>query len=175
MPRRAGGVGGHHRLHAQAADEAPALREGLGMALDAFDAVERRPRHREEMVLHRLEVLGDDVQIRLRQQMMDVRDPTAQRVVDRDHRERDVAARRGGEGVLEARIRRRLHLRVCLLAGKVAVRAWLSLESDSSGVRHCRAVDMSLGAAKCIGCGHAPVADRRDPAGACGSPPWPVG
>ena len=85
VPCRARGVGGRHRLRAELADEATALRVGLDMALDVPDAVERRARHREELVLHRLEVLGHDVQVRLRQQVVDVRDPAPEGVLDRDH------------------------------------------------------------------------------------------
>ena len=138
MPHRAGGIGGHDRLRAEVADEPAALRKGLDVALDNLDALESRTPHREQLMVYRLEVLADDVQTRLRQQVMDVRDPAAQGVLERDHRKRCLAVFRGREGVLEARVGHGLHRRVRLLAGEVAVRSRLPLESDSSSIRHQR-------------------------------------
>src|SRR6476619_3458654 len=61
---------------------------------------------------------------------MDVGDPACDRVLDRDHGEKRVAAFYRGKRVLEGGAGKRLHLRKSVAAGKVRVGAWLALIGD---------------------------------------------
>ena len=80
-------------------------------------------------------MLGDDVQRRVRQEVVDVGDPAGDRVVDRDHRQVGVAALDGGEDVLERRARHGLPVGVVLQADLVGVGARLALVGDASRCR----------------------------------------
>ena len=91
LARRARGVGGDDRLDAELADDLAALAERMDVALDRLDVVELGAFDAEQLVLHRHEMLGDDVQLRIRHQMMDVGDAAGDRVLDRDHAEVGVA------------------------------------------------------------------------------------
>ena len=101
----AGGVGAHDRLEPVRAQEVAALRQGVDMAAHGADAVETRAGQGQQMVVHPLEMLADDIQARIGHQMVDVGDPSGDRVLDRDHREprRPVAHR--SERILESRRR----------------------------------------------------------------------
>ena len=85
----------------------------------------------EQLVLHRHEMLGDDVQLRIRHQMMDVGDAAGDRVLDRDHAEIGVARAQRRERVLEGGAGHRLGVRIGLADGEVRIRARLALEYDS--------------------------------------------
>ncbi len=64
-------------------------------------AVERRAGQRQQMVVHPLEMLADDVEAGIGHQVMDVGDPAGDRVLDRDHREPRHAVANRREGILE--------------------------------------------------------------------------
>ena len=92
LARRARGVGGDDRLDAELADDLAALAERMDVAFHRLDVLERRALHRQQLVAHRHEMLGDDVQAGMRHQMMDVGDAAGDRVLDRDHGEPAFAA-----------------------------------------------------------------------------------
>ena len=56
-----------------------------------LSVVERRALRRQQLVVHRQEMLADDVQARVRHQMMDVGDAAGDRILDRDHAELGLA------------------------------------------------------------------------------------
>ena len=78
LPGRACGVGMNLRLQAQFADELAALTQRMDVAVDGLEVRKRRPRHPQQVVIHALEVLGDDEQARRRQQVMNVGHPACQ-------------------------------------------------------------------------------------------------
>ena len=100
------------------------------MAAHGADAVERRAGQGQQMVVHPLEMLADDVEARIGHQMVDVGDPSGDRVLDRDHREprRAVAHRR--EGVLERGAGQARHLRKNPAAGQVGIGSRRALKGD---------------------------------------------
>jgi len=63
-------------------------------------------------------VLADDVQVGVRQQVVDVGDAAGDRVLDRDHAELGLARRYRGKRVLEGRAGQRLVARIDLGAGE---------------------------------------------------------
>jgi len=106
------------------------LAERHDVALDRLEPLERRALGRHQLIADRQERLGDDVKARGRHQVMDIRHPAGDRVLDRDHAEIGVPARDRREGVLESRARHRLVARIGLVAGDVRVRPGLALEHD---------------------------------------------
>src|SRR3546814_5675031 len=69
----AGGIGVNHRLQALAPRVEAALRERLHVTVHRLDLVAPRSLGRQELVLHLLEMLANDMQAGVRQQVMDVR------------------------------------------------------------------------------------------------------
>ena len=57
--------------------------------------------HREQVMVHPLEVLADDLEAGMRHQVMDVGDPAGDRVLDRDHRPLGLAVAHRRERLLE--------------------------------------------------------------------------
>ena len=101
--RRARGVGGDDGLM-------PSLRITLRHWPSAWTwlstvlmPVERRALRRQQLVPHRQEILGHDVQAGVRHQVMDVGDAAGDRILDRDHAELGLAGRDRREGILEGR------------------------------------------------------------------------
>ena len=97
-----------------------------------FTVLRRGARRGHELVAHAQEVLADDVEIGVRQQVMDVGDAAGDRVLDRDH---GVAARRptSPPRARPRRWRRRRPRRSGkgLAAGEVRVGAGLALVGDA--------------------------------------------
>src|ERR1043166_3296479 len=79
---------------------------------------------------HGQEILGDDVQVRGRHQVMDVGDAPGDRIFDRDHAELRLAGGDRRERILEGRAGDRLVARISGTAGDVRVRPPLALEHD---------------------------------------------
>ena len=134
--RGAGGVAGDDRLHAELADDLAALAERMDVAFHGLDRLQCRAARRHQLVLHRQEIFGDDVQARFRHQVMDVGDAAGDRIVDRDHGERGAAGAHRRERVLEGRARQRLVAAIGLHAGDVRIGARLTLERDFFACRH---------------------------------------
>ncbi len=101
--RRAGRVRVDDGREAKRAERVAALRERVHMAVDRAEVADLRALHAEKLVVHPQEMLADDMQAGIRQQVMDVRHPTGDRVLDRDHGEPRLALVHGGEHVLEGR------------------------------------------------------------------------
>src|SRR5262249_10977761 len=97
---------------------------------DRLDRVQLGAFGRDELMLNRQKPFGDDVQLRRRHQVMNIRHTPGERVVDRNHGERRTAAAHRGEGVLERGARQRLVIRIGLLAGNMRIRARLALKGD---------------------------------------------
>ncbi len=130
VPGRTGGVRGVHDVDFELADQAPALRKRLGMTLDCFEPLERRPLGCQQAVLHRLEVLVDDIQARLGEKVVYVGNPAAEGILDGNHGERGSAVGDTGKGVLEALAGHRLEVRVRFDAGEMRIGSRLALECD---------------------------------------------
>jgi hypothetical protein len=126
----AGGVDRDDRGQPVLALEVAGLPERVDMAAHDLDRSERRARQRQQMMVHRLEMLADDEEARIRHQMMDVGDPSGDRVLDRDHAERRLALAHRGERVLELRAGQRFHLRKRMPAGEVGIGAGRALEGE---------------------------------------------
>ena len=89
------------------------------MAAHGLQIGKRRALHRHQLVIHPLELLGDDVETGFRHQVMDVGDAPGDRVLDRHHGQRRLALAHRGEHVLEALAGQRLHLGIGGAAGEV--------------------------------------------------------
>ena len=72
--------------------------------------VERRAGQGQQMMVHPLEMLADDVEPRIRHQVMDVGDAAGDRVLDRHHGQRRPIFAHRGEGVLELGARQGRHV-----------------------------------------------------------------
>ena len=103
------------------------------MAFDRLDVGKRCPLGSEQLVPHRHEMLGDDVQPGVRQKMVNVGDAAGDRIFDRDHAERDFARADRCEGVLEGRARHRFVIRIHVVGGEMGIRSRLALEHDLFG------------------------------------------
>ena len=130
LARRAGGIGGDHRLDPELADDLATLAQRMDVTLDGLDAVERCAPGRHQLVAHRHEVLGHDVQAGMRHQVMNVGDPAGHRVLDRDHAERGMAGADSRECVLEGGAGHRLVLGIYFARGEMRVGPGLSLKHD---------------------------------------------
>ena len=79
-------------------------------------------------------MLADDVEARFRQQVMNIGHPPAERILDRDHRQRGLAlALDRRKGILEGGAGKRRHVRKRLLARNVRVGAGNTLIGDGRG------------------------------------------
>ena len=131
LARGAGGVAGDDRRQAELADHLAALAERVHVAVHGPDRVEGGAGDGQQRELDAQEVLGDDVEVGVGQEVVDVGDPAGDRVVDRDHRQVGLAALHGREDVLERRAGERLVVGVVLAADQVGVRARLALVGDA--------------------------------------------
>src|SRR6478672_9400598 len=111
----------------------------MHMARHRLQLVEPRAGHPEQLVMDPEEVLADDVEVRRRHQVVDVGDPSGNRILDRDHREMRRPRRDRGKGILEGPARQRLVIGKGLLAGNVRIGPRLPLESDLQLLRHATA------------------------------------
>jgi len=118
------------RLQAKLADDIAALAEGVNVAVDVGDLAELRAFEAHELEVDRQEVLTDDVEARLRQQMVDVGHASGERVLDRNHGVARLARLNGGNGVLEGRAGQGLEAWEDLVAGEMRIGARLALVRD---------------------------------------------
>ena len=102
----------------------------MNVAVHSLKPVDRGPVRSEQLVLHALEMLGDDEQAGFRQQVMDVGDPARQRVLNRNHRPSAAAGRGGLEHVLEGLARKRHKVGIGLAAGEMGIGTGDALEGD---------------------------------------------
>ena len=96
------------------------------------ELLDPRARQRQQVVVHPLIVLADDVQAGIRQQVVDVGDAAGDRVLDRDHRQPGVAVADGRERVLERPAGQRRQLRPGRAAGQIGVGAERALKRDDA-------------------------------------------
>ena len=71
-----------------------------------------------------------DMQIRIRQQVVDIGDPARDRIFDRYHRQFGRAVVHSLKHVFKTRARQRLHLGIRSSAGHVRIGTWEALEGD---------------------------------------------
>ena len=131
LARGAGGIGGGNGRETEFADHLPALAERHGVAAHGFDRFDIGVGMAEQLVLDFQKMLADDVEPGFGQQVMDVRHPARQRILDRNHAERRLAAGNRGKGVLERGTGQRLHVRKHLDAGDMRVGTGLALIGDN--------------------------------------------
>ena len=92
----------------------------------------------EQLMADGEEVLADDVEAGLGQEVMDVRDASMQRILDRDDAEIGLAAANGVDRVLEGRARNIFDARQRLARGEIGIGAGLALEGDGLCARNQR-------------------------------------
>src|SRR4029079_19253720 len=117
-------------LESQLADNIAALTKCHHMALYCLDGLQARAFGRPELIANGETPFGDDVQARGRHQMMDVRDSSRDRILDRNHAEIDVAGNKCSEAVLESRAGHRLVNWIGFATGKMRICSRLSLKDD---------------------------------------------
>ena len=128
-PRR---VVGRDRFDAvEAAQEPRALRQRLRMRQDPPDFLEPHARQREQLVHDRHLDFADDRELALDEQVVVAVNRAADRVLDRDDAEADVAGVDGVEHLVEGRVRARLGGGQQAQHGRFAECAGLSLIRDS--------------------------------------------
>src|SRR4029079_14214076 len=87
MPRSAGGISFGDGLQLQRLDDFAAMADGHGMAVHRLQLTEFGAGKRQELLPDALEMLADDIELRIRQKMMDVGNAAGDRILDWDHGE----------------------------------------------------------------------------------------
>jgi len=111
----------------KASPEKLALLAAVAIAAEALQRVD------DELLPDALEMLADDIELRIRQKMMDVGNAAGDRILDWDHGELRRTSLHRGKRVLEGRAWQRRHVRVGVATGQMRVGAWLALEGDFVG------------------------------------------
>ncbi len=120
------------------------------MAAHRLDRFERRALAGHELVVHRPEILPDDMELRGREQMMIVRDSPGDRIIDRNHGVFRLALLDRREGVLEGPAGQGVHIGEGMQTGAVRIGPRLSLKRDEAvGGRLFSALSL------CFPCRHA--------------------
>ncbi len=130
MARGARRIGLDHGRELQGGDGLAALTERHDVAVHGLEALHPGARQRQQLVAHPLEMLGDDIEARVRQQMVDVGDASRHRILDGDHGELRLAGLHRGKRILEGGARHRLHGGIGVAGGQMRVGAGLALEGD---------------------------------------------
>ena len=130
LARRARGVGMDQRRDAVLLQEVAALRQGLDVALGGLDVLQRRAGQGHQAMLDPLEMLAHDLELRVRQQAVQVGDPAGDRVLDRDDGQFRLARLDRAHGGVEGRTRQGRHGGKGGMAGHVGIRPRLTLEGD---------------------------------------------
>ena len=131
MARGACRIGLGHRLQFQRADRLAALAERHDVAVHRLKLGKLDAGKGQQLVTHPLEMLGDDMEARMRQEVMDVGDAPGHGILDGNHGELGLAILNGGERVLEGGTGKRLHAGIGVAGGKVRIGARLALKGDS--------------------------------------------
>ena len=84
--RRARGVDVFDRFQPQFLNQLAALVERMNMAVDVGQVGYLSTGDAQQMMVHPLKMLGDDVKAGIRQQVMNVGDPPGDGILNRDHR-----------------------------------------------------------------------------------------
>ena len=87
-------------------------------------------RQRQEVMVHPLEMLTNDVKARIRHQMVNIGDAACNRILDRDHRQRGPPLAHRGKGAVELAAWQGRHLGEDATARKIRIRPESSQESD---------------------------------------------
>ena len=115
------------------ADQAPALAQGVDVAVDLGGAFDGAAGDAQQVEVDGQEELAHDLQAGLGEQDVDVRHPAGDRVLDRDHGQIGLTAGHQLEGVLEAGARNAFQLGEHLLARDIGVGAGLTLVRNLLG------------------------------------------
>ncbi len=133
MPRGTGGIGPGHALDTVQLEELAALAQQHRVAHRRGDLAQPRTGNAQQVDMHPHKGFIDDMQARLRQQVVVVGHPAKGCVFHRQHRQRGLALMDGGDHILEGAAGQRLHLRAGIDAGLVRIGARLSLKGDALG------------------------------------------
>lgn len=87
-------------------------------------------RQRQEVMVHPLEMLANDVKAGIRHQMVNIGNAASHRILDRDHRQGGPPLAHRSKGVLELIARQGCHLGKDMPASEVRISAEGSLEGD---------------------------------------------
>ena len=110
--------------------EGATLAQRMDMAAHRFDVGELGARNRQQVMLHPLEMLADDMQPRIGHQVVDVGHPPRHRVLDRNQAQPGAAFLHGGKGVLEGRAGQGLEVGEGDRAGQMRIGTGLALKGD---------------------------------------------
>ena len=80
------------------------------MAVNRLQALQRGALDGQQAVVHPLEMLTNDVEVGIRQQMVDIRDPAGDGILDRHHRQFGCTLLHRLEHILEAGAWQRFHI-----------------------------------------------------------------
>src|SRR5579883_3450208 len=130
LARGACRIGMDQRLDAVLLQEVAALRQRLDMALGGLDALQAHARQRDQAMLDPLEVLGDDLELGVRQEAVQVGDPARDRILDWDDGKLRLAGLDRAHGGIEGWAGQRGHVGKGRVAGHVRVGARLALVGD---------------------------------------------
>jgi hypothetical protein len=130
LGRGAGRIGVDDGLQTLGTNEQAALGERLHVAVHHGEVLDSAARQAEQLMVHPLEVLADDMKAGVRQQVMNVRDPAGAGILDRDHGERGPPLGDRRKGVLEGRAGQRGLLGKGRPAGHVGIGPRHALEGD---------------------------------------------
>ena len=133
VARRTRGIGLNAGRQSKRADVIAALTQGMNVTVHCLEALERRALDSHQMVVHALEVLGDEKKSGFRQQMVNVGNPAGQRIFDRNHRQRRFTRRDRFEGRLEIGLRQHRHPGIDVAAGEVRIGTGVPLKRN--GIR----------------------------------------
>src|SRR5262247_490096 len=93
----------------------------MDVASDRAQAIDRGARYGQQMMVHPLEMLADDMEPRIGHQMMDVGNTAGNRVLDRDHRKPRAAFAHRSKGVLKLGARERDKIGKDAAAGEIGI------------------------------------------------------
>src|SRR5476649_999666 len=160
LARGARGVGMDQRLEPVLLQKVAALGQRLDMALHRLDGLEQGAGQRHQAMLDPLEMLGDDLELGVRQEAVQVRDAAGDRILDRNHGQFRVARLDRRHRRFEGRARQRGHVRKGCPAGHIGVGAGFPLERDR--IAGLALAELALAD---LGPGHIPTSPRTNPIG----------
>ena len=133
LGRRSGGIRMDHRLQAQPINCLAALRQRMNMAAHSFYIVQTSADDAQQLVAYSLKMFADEMQACIRQHLVNIRDPSGDRVFDRDHGATGPAVFNRRKGIGKGPAWQGLHVRKNLAAGQVRVGPGGALECHDVG------------------------------------------
>jgi hypothetical protein len=131
------GIGRRHGLNSMIPQEFPALPQRHDMAVGGFNLFQDASRRRHELEPDGHHMFRNDVQPRCREQMMDVSNPSRDRVFDGNHGQIGVAAFDGSNDILKGTAGHRCMVWIHIKARDVGIRTTFTLIGNGRlGISH---------------------------------------